>query len=585
VQSRARIGFFRFAPVTFHLRPQSILGVAFNGESINNSARKMPSPNPDETLLLIRCPSCGQRFKVGEDLRGRTVECGGCENRFRIGDDVIVRGRKFYPGERKDPTLNRFQRVPLAIAPSTKAVPSVRYTDPPDPKSFEPTPPQRILAGIAGVVIMVCIALLLMFSSHRGGTLDGMTTENRLLMAGFTGFLGLLLLVYANPRARLKAAVVGFVFTTGLLALPFFFTVGSVPLKDLPQASAGTPTSTKTPEDDRDASPATVKATSENKTTQDLRALIGTRPLEDEIQRLADEGSGKHALGIWFRDLREQNRFLVRDYIIRTTGADPQTHFFPRGGGDFLMVVTGINESIEELVEISAPLGSVEKIHSEISVIEIKVNNESFVEGSIEKLNDREDPAFYNLNLRELQSIDLERVSKAVKRLADAEPKLLRSDITRKLISLLGADWVSFKEDVCKALSVWSETPGPAGDAALDEARKLLAAKKQIPVEMIALIVKEKNILVIPVIDQLWSDNPTHWESLYADVGPAAETTLLRRFPTTEGALRQSVVRLLGKLGGEDSLPFLESANASADPELKVLIEKATASIRSRMAR
>jgi len=70
---------------------------------------------PDDDLLLIRCPSCGQRFKVGDDLRERTVECGGCEHRFRIIDEVIVRGKKFYPGERKDQRLNRFHRVPLAV--------------------------------------------------------------------------------------------------------------------------------------------------------------------------------------------------------------------------------------------------------------------------------------------------------------------------------------------------------------------------------------------------------------------------------------------------------------------------------------
>ncbi len=538
----------------------------------------MPSSNPDDTLLLIRCPSCGQRFKVGDDLRDRTVECGGCEHRFRIGDDVIVRGKKFYPGERKDPALNRFQRVPLAIAPGTMAVPSVRYTEQPDPKAFEPTPPQRILAGIAGVLVMIFIALLLMFSSNRGGTLDGMTTENRLLMASFTGFLGILLLVYANPRARLKAALVGFLFTAGLLTLPFFFTVGSVPLKELPSASA----SSKTPEDE--SKPAAIKITPKNKAIEELRNLIDTRPLEDEIQRLAEQSSSKHALGIWLRDLRMQNRLIIRDYIIRTAGADPQTHFYPRNSGDFLMVVTGINESIEELAKLAAPLGTVEKIHSEISVIEVHVNNDSFVEGPIEKLNNHDDPAFYNLNKRELESIDLGRVSKAVKRLTEAEPKILRSDISRKLIALLGADWVDFKEDICKALSVWAEAPGPAGDAALDEARKLLAAKKEIPVEMMALVVKEKNILVIPVLDQLWSTSPTKWESLYADVGPAAETTLLRRFPTSEGALRHSAVRLLGKVGGDDSLAFLASANADAGPELKVLIEKATASIRSRMA-
>ncbi len=102
---------------------------------------------------------------------------------------------------------------------------------------------------------------------------------------------------------------------------------------------------------------------------------------------------------------------------------------------------------------------------------------------------------------------------------------------------------------------------------------------------MIALIVKEKNPAVIPVLDELWSRNPTHWESLYGDLGPPAEATLLRRFPGTEGMLRQSVVRLLGRVGGADSLPLLEAATAGADPEMKVLLEKSSASIRSRLDR
>ncbi|MGL4402039.1 MAG: MJ0042-type zinc finger domain-containing protein, partial [Luteolibacter sp.] len=74
----------------------------------------MPSNSSEDSLLLIRCPSCGQRFKVGDDLRERTVECGGCEHRFRISDDTIVRGRKFYPSAGKKDEMSRFQRVPKA---------------------------------------------------------------------------------------------------------------------------------------------------------------------------------------------------------------------------------------------------------------------------------------------------------------------------------------------------------------------------------------------------------------------------------------------------------------------------------------
>jgi hypothetical protein len=413
----------------------------------------MPSSNPDDMLLLIRCPSCGQRFKVGEDLRGRTVECGGCEHRFRINDEVIVRGKKFYPGERKDPRLNRFHRVPLSAASAMPAgVAAVEYAQPPSPANLEPTSPLRILAGIAGVAFMAFMALLLMFGASRGGALDGMPTVNRLMMAGFTGLIGVSLLVFANPRARAKALAFGLLMTAGLLSLPFFFTVGSVPLRSGERLVIEEPERMPTAEEDL------------NNDEAELRELIGTEPLEEEIERLRAAGGTRQAIGLWIRNLREENRILVRDYILRTTGADLQSHYYPRGGGDFLMVVTGIDETLDEMVVIAAPLGKVTRVYPRLQVVEVRVNNEGFVSASLDKLTDQNHPAFYDLNKRALDSIDLEQVASAVRRLADAEPKIYRSDITRRLIALLGEDWVDFKADICNALAVWASRFAPSRD-------------------------------------------------------------------------------------------------------------------------
>ena len=547
-----------------------MLGVAIRGFSIKVAGTKMSALNPDDALLLIRCPSCGQRFKVADELRGRTVECGGCEHRFRINDEVIVRGKKFYPGERKNARINRFQRVPLAMGPEVERFAVMRYADAPDPTAFEPIAPQRVIAGMIGVTGMIFVALLLIFGASRGGILDGMTTLNRLFMAGFSGLLGIVLLVYANPRARLKAGGYGLLLCAGLLALPFVFTAGSVPVEDLPRVS----------------SPVPEKATPENSVSDriaELRNQIGTAPLESEIERLAREDNTKHAVGIWLKGLREEHRFLVRDYILRVTDADPQSHYYSRGRGDYLMVVTGIKQSLDEMAKIASALGSLEQIYKEIAVVEIRVNNESFVGGSIDKLIDKGDPAFYDLNLKELDSIDLERVGRAVQRLADAEPKIYRNDITRRLLTLLEARGVTFKGDICRALRVWSEHPGPAGEAALHEVKLLIARKAEVPQDMISLIVKEKNPEVAPILDELWLRNPTHWETLYGDLGPSAEATLIHRFPTIDGMLRQSAVRLLGRVGGADSLPVLEGAVTGADAELKILLQKATASIRGRL--
>ena len=532
----------------------------------------MPGLNPDDALLLIRCPSCGQRFKVSEELRGRTVECGGCEHRFRINDEVIVRGRKFYPGERRDAHLNRFQRVPLAMASPVIGTPTVRYAEPPDPTTFEPASPQRIVAGLLGGVAIAAMGLLLILGASRGGALDGITTENRLLMACFGGLLGTVLLVYANPRARGKAITVGLILSGGLAMLPFVFTDGSTRLPNQTVDTAATELSVGV---------ATAPA-SENEQIAELRRAIGTDPLVAEIERLAAEGGTRQAVGLWLRDLREQNRFLIKDYILRATGADPQSHYYPRDNGNFLMVVTGITLSLDEVASIAAALGSIETIHPEISVIEVKVNNQNFIEGPIEKLTDKSNPAFYDLNKRELESIDLERVERAVKRLSDAEPSIYRSDITRKLVALLGTPEVRFKGDVCRALTVWAEEFEEAGEAALVEARDMLAKGGTIPEEVIALIVKAKNPGVFTILDELWQQNPNRWESHYADMGQAAEASVLRRFPSTTGSHRHSAVRLLGRVGAAKSLDVLNAAKTGADPELSVLLDNAVSSIRSR---
>jgi hypothetical protein len=228
-------------------------------------------------------------------------------------------------------------------------------------------------------------------------------------------------------------------------------------------------------------------------------------------------------------------------------------------------------------------LGRTEKIYTDLSVIEVRVRNDIFIEGSIEKLSKKDDPAFYDLNKRELESIDLDRVRRAVQRLAEAEPKIYRADISRKLISLLGMDGLDFKGNICSALAVWSELPGPASEAALSVVKKLVAANETVPSEIVSLIVKERNTGIIPILDELWFKNPMAWEGLYADLSQPIEDTVIRRFPETSGTIRYSAVRILGRVGGANSLPVLTAALSGKDPELEVLIEQSKKSIAARL--
>lgn len=540
----------------------------------------MPPTPEDQLPLQIRCPSCGQRFKVGADLRDRTVECGSCEHRFRITDEVIQRIRKVYPGERGDAGLSRFQRVPLAAAAMPSNLQTVSYAEEPDPSLLEPPSPQRLIAGLMAVAGLVIVALLLIFGASRGGALDGMPIFNRQLIAGFAAVVAGALLVYANPRSRMRALIGAAVAAVAMVCLPLVFTEGS------PAAGAGArPGVTAAP---GGSEPPLSADQGDGEEEEDqiaiLRDRIGTGPLEQEQRRLEDLRSGKNVFGLWLRDLRESNKLLVRDYLLRVTGADPSSHLYPRDNGDYLVVVTGTDLPIEELALLTKPFGTTVDIFREIGVAEVKVDNSVFVESPLDKLTNREDPAYYELNKRELDSIDPARVSRAVVRLTESEPKLYRADITTRLVELLKEQGLDFKPEVCRALIVWAEDLSVATDATVAEIERRQAANLSIQKDFFELLAKAGDVRALPVLDALWALDTSEWSEEYARFGAAVEPLVIRRFPSTDGVLRRAAVQMLGRVGGKDSLPVLEAAKLGVtNAELRAQIDRSIGMIQARL--
>ncbi len=533
--------------------------------------------SPQNPSLLIRCPSCGQRFKVGENFLNRTVECGGCDHRFSINEKVIVRAKKSYPGDRQSDGLDQFQRVamPGDQRAKPKSLMPMIYGKAPDPAVIEPTSPLRILTGIVGVTAVFIVALFMLFGAGTGMALDGMSMTNRWIIVGFTSFLALCALLYANPKARLKALAVGLVLGGGLMSIPFFAS------SDVAK-----------PVDNRTVIPISslqkINDAAEEKENllKQLKEKIGTKPLEEEIQKMTVAGAGKIAMGVWLKDLNYEQRFLVRDYVFRTTNAHPTaSHIYPRDHNNHLLVLSDVSLSLEELARIVSALGTVEKTYPELSVVEVKINNEIFAERPLEKLTNSGGLDFYALNMKELDNISLDRAKSAVQRLGGAEPKILRADVTKKLIKLLNSDAVDFKADICNALSVWSEQSGEASQAALVEVQKLITKNKIIPPAMVDLLVKEKNQNAISVLDELWLKNQEMWETSYGNFGKDIEPAMLRLFPDTKGSQRHSAVRILGRVGGNDSLSALDAAEADANQELKIVIDQAKKSIQGRLGR
>ena len=516
--------------------------------------------------LQIRCPSCSQKFQVGSELTGRMVECGACESRFEVNDEVIQKGAKIYPGERNHKALEGFARVEGPKIGVAAATPIPR--GPIQEGYFSPisrVSPLRIAMGWLGVVILLVLVFLLQVNSP--GPLAKLPLVQQVAAAAVGWLAAVGLLVYANPRNRARTAVIAGLAATILLAIPFVFRSKQ---------------STTGPVVDRSEIVPRKPAPAPPDTLEQMKARVGIGPLETEIRRLAESGSSLRAYGIWLRDMNDSNRLSVRDYILRTAGASPSSVIYPRDDRDYLMVITGLDKSLEQVAEITARIGRQQTIHSDLNLIETKVDSSVFLEGPLDKLTDRGNPAFYDLNKRELESIQLERVEKAVKRLADAEPKIYRDDITRQLVVLAAMDQVDFIDEVCKALLVWAKDPSTASVPLVNRLKRMHAAHKKIPRSLIALLAKAKAVEALPIVEQLWISDVTAWETVLGDFGPAAEKGILARFPELDPTLRHSAARLLAIVGGKDSIPVLEGARPKADPELVVLIDNAIKAIKER---
>ncbi|MGJ8632740.1 MAG: HEAT repeat domain-containing protein [Luteolibacter sp.] len=526
------------------------------------------SETPESSQNLdIRCPSCRQRFSVGDELMDRMVECGGCDTRFRIGNDVIVRSKKFYPGERGGPDLAKFQRVPRT-GNAPEGMQTVQYADFNHPEQLGPSSPQRIVAGVFGVCIMAVTALVLIFSTSPGTALDVMPITNKLIIAGFVSLLGIVLLVYANPSSRLKAIFFGVLFSAGLISIPFFFK------SEIPVANEG-----------EETAPADISPIFEEGAVDPVAALrqrFTTKPLEDEQERLVESGSERNAYGVYLTNLVLQNIYTAQDYLVRQTGAGLTSHRYPRDNGNYLVLLTDVAKSFDEVAEVAKKLGSVVELHPDIGIVVVKVDNKQFQAGSADKLNNKEDPAFYALNMHELQSIDLARVENAVKRLIDAPPKIFRTDITKILEDVMSRPGVDFHDDTARALLAWAEDPAPGAAASLNVLKDNKVKGRAIPEYVVKLIVKHKDPEAIPYIHEIWAANPSLWASEYVKMGSAIEDPILDTLADADGDVQRSALFLLAEVGTQKSLPMVRKLLGSNNPEVRVLAERAVAKISGR---
>ena len=519
------------------------------------------SSNPlQNDTFNIRCPACSAKFSVGKDMPGGLVQCRNCNHRFEVLDRSNLRSSKVFPGEKRDPLLSRMTKV---------SQPLPRADDKHAPRDFashanlvyrEPLSAKQILLIAVALFGVAVTAVFLVYGTKQGGALFWVGFENRIILAGFVGAMATGLLVFSNSRSWLRMLLLGLTAGGALLAVPFYYQGGA---KDMKKNVL--PDSKTVAEGKQQPKPEPTL------TNAELRAKIGTEPLEKERSRILKSKEGRGALGLWLRDLRVSHRLQVKEYIVREMKASLQTHFYPREGDDYLLVVTGIDEDLEKLGQVASAFGKVKAIHNPLHVVEVVVDNDRFKSCSMEILTNPDDPRFYVENLQELHAIDLSRISAAVRRISEVKPSLLRDDFSRRLTDLLANNWYEDKGEISRALLTWSLDDGKAGEISLKQALRLHSVGKEVPAEMVALCIQQQEMGVLPLLYKLWEENPSRWEPWFREAGVAAEHVMLDNFENNTGILRQSACRILGQVGtGKSLLVLREVADAARDAETKI---------------
>lgn len=526
--------------------------------------------NVDGNLLQIRCPSCGQNFRVKSDVRGKMVECGACEARFRVDEKSILRSKKFYPGERKTAALEQFSRIPHSNLTLPERIQTAQYAPVTAQSIVQPTSIARVTVGFFGAVVLCMTLLLLIAGARHGGALDGITTENRVLLACFASAIGCTLLIVANPTARLRAAIFSLMAAALVIGTPFYFHDASEPIIS------------KTSTNPLDyAKPAPVVNNDRKKILADLRYAVGYSPME---QAIIKSGVNTRIQGLWLKGINESNTTVVREYLLRISGASADSHIYPRLSGNYLFVLIDSQISLEDLAQHCTRIGRVEQMVPELNLVEVVTENGRFSERTLDVLSDRSSPQFYRNNLLELDALDLKRINAALLRLSTAQPNQLRADILAKILSLLPEADYELLENISKVLQVWTDSNSTAPTAVATFSQTFYDKNAMLPRDTVRYLLTWKQQNVYAILHDLWMKEHIKWEDLYMDADATAQQRLIPLLRDKNKQLQISAARILARIGDQTAASALsEVLKNKPEPELETIFSNALDAVKYRL--
>ena len=174
--------------------------------------------------IKIQCPECKERFDVPEELMGNPVECGACQHPFELSSEHIdKRAMRQFPGDKAKGLEAFSKKTPEMTTESEVHFRTAAYDQEVDPNAIMPTGPKRLLAIFAGVALIGLVILFFVLGNGELGAMTDVTDENRWILAGFSAFVGSLLIIFGFRKYRAFGVVFALLLVAGVCSMPIIY--------------------------------------------------------------------------------------------------------------------------------------------------------------------------------------------------------------------------------------------------------------------------------------------------------------------------------------------------------------------------
>ncbi|MBK1829291.1 hypothetical protein JIN77_00995 [Verrucomicrobiaceae bacterium R5-34] len=517
--------------------------------------------------MRIKCPDCSQKFDVTEDFLGKTVECGSCDAQFKVADEhVVAEKARFYPGEKQDKSLDQFGKTAAEVN-GPVAFQQAHYQQGVAADVVGPPRPRRTMAAVAGAVILVLTIVVFLLAGGKEGSLRDMETGKRFVFVAFVAVLGGGLLFYGTSHIRKLGLLACVILCGAVLAMPVIF--------------PGNPTlATVVPLEQADAADEVRDSKAEQaQEREDYLFEIGYDPVRTAVASCAPNS----VVAIYLRNASKADRGKIAAYLYEATEKVSRETSYDRGvtGLNGLILLVEQKKTLDEIAALCAKFGRIEKISHDLRVIDMTVESAKIGRLDEDKVLNPESLDFQSQNLKALSNIDPDVRMKAVKRLAVSEPKALRPDITRQMLSMLPTSSNEMKVELIRALKVWAQ-PGDGSEVVVMDAVKELHKVDMVDKSAVDFLIEREAEGTDVILMDLWKKDPVVWSETLVGLGEGAQVLLLPVLDQLNEGQVVAASDILGKVGTVASIPLIEEVMAKRDDAGKKSLQAAIDEIKKR---